>query len=202
MKKLCMTVAMFTAFALPSMADLIQNGSFETGTCGPGGFTTIASVNSTCIANWTVSNGSIDYIGTHWTAGDGNRSIDLSGGGNGTISQTFNTVAGQSYRVNFLIAGNPDGAPTVKGLDASAGNYSGAFTFDITGKTRSDMGWVSKSFVFQATGATTTLSFSSSTGTAYGSALDGVSVNQVPEPAALGLLVLAGYAATRKRRTK
>lgn len=193
---------MFTAFALPSMADLIQNGSFETGSCGPGAYTTIAAVNNTCIAGWTVSGGSIDYIGSYWQAGEGSRSIDLSGGNNGTISQTFATVAGRMYQVDFLIAGNPDGAPTLKGLDALAGNFTGAFTFDITGQTRAAMGWSARTFVFEALSSSTTLSFSSSTGTAFGSALDNVSVNAVPEPAAFGLLLVAGYAATRKRRTK
>jgi hypothetical protein len=42
-------------------ANLIQNGSFETGTIDPGFFATLG-VGSTAITGWTVSQGTIDYL--------------------------------------------------------------------------------------------------------------------------------------------
>ena len=59
-----------------AQANLIQNGSFENGT-DPVVFTKLVAVNSTSITDWTVSAGTIDYIGSYWQAAEGARSIDL-----------------------------------------------------------------------------------------------------------------------------
>ena len=81
--------------------NLIQNGSFETATVNPGTDTLLNAV-STVITGWTVSQGSIDYIGTVWQASNGVRSLDLSGGNAGRIQQTFNTTVGGTYRVLLI----------------------------------------------------------------------------------------------------
>src|SRR5947199_114896 len=54
----------------------VVNGSFEDGP-DPGGFT-IYYAGATDIPGWTVTQGSIDYVGTYWQPGDGARSIDLN----------------------------------------------------------------------------------------------------------------------------
>jgi hypothetical protein len=47
-------------------ANLIANGSFETGT-NPGTAMQLAS-GSTAVTGWTVTRASVDYIGTLWSA--------------------------------------------------------------------------------------------------------------------------------------
>jgi choice-of-anchor C domain-containing protein len=188
--------------------NLIQNGSFETATVNPGSFLRL-DAGSTAITGWTVSQGTIDYKGTYWQASEGSRSLDLSGLNAGGIQQTFNTTIGETYRVTFDLAGNPDGNPTIKEMRVSAGGNSADFSFDITGKSLSNMGWVSNSWDFTATGTTTTLSFLNLADTAYGPALDNVSVialspPSIPEPSSmLGLLGLGvlGIGSAFKRQS-
>ena len=196
-------------------ANLIQNGSFETATVNPNPGTSYITlgVGSTVITGWTVSQATIDYIGTYWQASEGSRNLDLSGLNAGGIQQTFNTTVGETYRVTFDLAGNTDGSPTIKEMRVSAGGNSADFSFDITGKSRSNMGWVSKSWGFTATGTTTTLSFLNLADTAYGPALDNVSVialsppptpTSIPEPSSmLGLLSLGvlGIGSALKRQS-
>ena len=88
--------------------NLISNGSFELGT-DPGGSFITEHVGGTDITDWSVLAENVDYIGGYWQAADGSRSIDLSGYfANGVISQTINTVAGQTYSLTFDVSANPD----------------------------------------------------------------------------------------------
>jgi choice-of-anchor C domain-containing protein len=193
-------------------ANLIQNGSFETATVNPGSFLQLDAV-STAITGWTVSQGSIDYIGTFWQASNGSRSLDLSGANAGGIQQTFNTTVGKTYRVTFDLAGNPNTSPTIKQMRISAAGSSANFSFDITGKSTTNMGWLSKSWDFTANSTTTTLEFISLTNSFDGPALDNVSVialsppptpTPIPEPSSvLGLLSLGvlGISSALKRQS-
>ncbi|WOH53750.1 choice-of-anchor C family protein [Bradyrhizobium sp. sBnM-33] len=194
-----------------AQANLVLNGSFETGV-NPGGFTTLNSTDSVSILGWTVTSGSIDYIGSHWQASQGSRSIDLNGITQGTIAQqTLATVAGQQYLISFDLAGNPDQGPTVKTIGVTIGG-SGlqTFTFDTTGKSHNDMGWITETFLYTATG-TSTITFQSLTVgpagnvnfAAYGPALDNVSVTAVPEASTWAMMILGfagiGFIAYRRR---
>jgi choice-of-anchor C domain-containing protein len=190
--------------------NLVTNGSFEDASIDPGGYTTLNAV-SNVLTGWTVSNGSVDYIGTYWQAADGSRSLDMDGNSQGTIaSQTLNTIAGQTYLVSFALAGNPDNGPTIKTIQAAIGDSGWqTFTFDTTGKTHSDMGWITESFLYTAVG-TSTISFQSLTGApvgdpraAWGPALDNVVVTAVPEASTWAMMVLGflgvGFVAYRRR---
>ncbi|CCI07387.1 conserved hypothetical protein [Microcystis aeruginosa PCC 7941] len=193
-------------------ANLIQNGSFETATVNPnpGDFIRL-DAGSTAITGWTVSQGTIDYIGTYWQASEGSRNLDLSGANAGGIQQTFNTTVGETYRVTFDLAGNTDYSPTIKEMRVSAGGNSADFSFDITGKSTTNMGWLSKSWDFTANSTTTTLEFISLTNSFDGPALDNVSVialspppTSIPEPSSvLGLLSLGvlGISSALKRQS-
>lgn len=202
-------------FSLASLAHAAPfgNGSFETGT-NPGSFSSPSSGDSSTITGWTVGGGAtngIDYIGSYWQPSNGSRSIDLNGTNLGTnssvgsISQTFDTIAGVSYTVLFDVSGNPDGPPANKTLTVSAGGAPQAYAYAIGANSLSNMMWQTNSFGFVATGASTTLTFASTTlNSNFGPALDNVRVSAaVPEPATLSLWLVVGGAATafaRRRR--
>lgn len=162
-------------------ADPFQNGSFENGPTIINGYITLYS-GSTEIPGWTVDSASIDFVGDYWTASDGSRSIDLNGDGRGAISQSFDTITGSWYQVNFDMAGNPDD-PGLKLLVVSANTTEEEFEFDSTGTNSSDMQWIEKYFVFQAVSNITTLQFKAvSPDSIYGPALDNVRVTPIPRP--------------------
>ena len=183
-------IAAFAALtpAAHASVELIHNGGFESAGGFSGGFETIGSG----LDGWTIG-GTVDLINTYWTPASGSYSLDLNGGGAGSISQSFATVVGQTYDVSFSLAGNPVGGGD-KFFYASV-TAPVIYTFDINGKTLANMGWVRKSFSFVAVSATSTLSFVGDPYHSYdGAALDNVSVvAAVPEPATYGML-LAGLA--------
>lgn len=176
-------------------ANLITNGDFEVG-ADPGSFTTIIAPGA--LGDWSVDSGSIDYIGSYWqdASAAGTRSVDLSGNDAGSISQSFATTANGLYEVKFGLSGNPDGTRGIKTLQVSLTDSTSGlilqqeFTFDTlaANNDHDNMGWLTRSLVFQASGSQTTLRFLSLTSGGWGPALDDVSVNAVPVPAAVWLL--------------
>ena len=156
------------------------NGSFESGAYADGGsgFEQL-NAGDLSIDGWTVDSGSIDWIGTYWPPDDGSMSIDLSGAEAGTISQTFDTTIGNTYTVSFSLSGNPAGLPTVKTLDVSAtGGTTASYSYDASLNSLSNMNWTQETYTFLATSPTTTLSFISTTATAFGPAIDAVVVTE------------------------
>lgn len=182
--------------------NLINNGSFENSSLGS---SATLYAGSTAINDWTVTGGSIDYLNqSFWQPSDGGFSLDVSGDNAGGIAQTFVTTPGNQYLVSFDLAGNPDPSPTVKTLRLAAGGSSQDFTFDVTGKTRVNMGWSPQTFSFVASSNSTTLSFASLTNSTAGPALDNVVVTAVPwETDALsvvGSTILFGLGLWRKNK--
>src|SRR5678815_3121637 len=109
-------------------AAAFTNGSFELnsgGGCDSGGGFTTLSAGSPCITGWSIGPNNLDYINSYWVAQDGTHSVDLNGNQNATsISQTFDTIAGGLYLVSFAMAGNQDGAPTIKNLNVTVAGFS------------------------------------------------------------------------------
>jgi choice-of-anchor C domain-containing protein len=140
-------------------ANLLVNGSFEE---GPEideaiGFKSL-NKDSKEIKGWTVIRGQIDLVGNYWQHADGKRSIDLHGSpGYGGVKQSFKTVKGKKYRVTFSLAANPDGGVPEKKVGVKAAGKEEKFTFDGTGKTKTDMGWSTQVWDFTATDNETAL---------------------------------------------
>lgn len=188
-------VLSIVCFALGVIADahanLLVNGSFE---LGPNSNSNNIPVGSTVISGWIVTRAPIDNeVSTAggWQAADGTHSLDLNGSpGVGGIAQTFGTVSGQQYQVTFSLAGNPTTA-RITSLGVEAAGQSAAFSFNTTGKTLFNMGWVTKSWTFAATDSATTLEFFSTDtiDANIGPALDNVSVASVPEPGTITLVL-------------
>jgi choice-of-anchor C domain-containing protein len=175
----------------PARANLLVNGSFESGTNPGSSFITLTNGDSTDITGWTVIGDSVDYIGGYWQAADGVRSLDLNGLNSGGVQQTFATVAGQEYKVTFALAGNPDGSPADKTLITTTVGGVNSFNFNVVtaGSTHANMEWTTESFDFTAIASSTLLSFVSTTGDSpYGPALDAVDVECVPEPSSMALM--------------
>jgi choice-of-anchor C domain-containing protein len=168
--------------------NLLVNGSFEEGpeTRNDGHTNVDLDKGSTVITGWETTRGGAGIIdSTYWKPADGKRSLALSKRPGqtecGGISQTFKTKKGQKYCVTFQLAGDPLAGPPEKKLQINAAGKSAEFTFDQTGKTRVDMGWVTKSWEFTAEGDQTTLEFMGLTEGMYGPALDDVVVLPVRE---------------------
>jgi choice-of-anchor C domain-containing protein len=164
--------------------NLLVNGSFEEGPETPKNaeaFVTLEK-DSTALKGWVVGEGNIDVVdSSYWKAADGKRSLDMNGGTAGAISQTFKTKKGKKYRVRFALAGSPGNAPAEKKLQVSAAGETAEFTFDVSGKSRTDMGWERKTWEFTAAADQTTLEFLSLTEGHAGPALDDVVVVAVDE---------------------
>jgi len=193
----------------PADAAVFQSG-FETGDSPPASYFRTVFAPGSDLDGWTVSAGSIDWIDDYWQPAEGRRSVDLAGNGAGAISTAFSTTPGQQYTVSFFLSGNYDGnqVDLVRTALASVdGGTPLSFDFNyFAGWSHGNMGWVANTFNFTATGATTTLAFSSGEdiGSPYGPALDKVEVAPVPAPPALYLMAtgLIGFVVVRRRFRK
>jgi len=142
-----------------------QNGSFELGYSG----NTVDLINgpdSASIPGWSVAaGGSIELVGSGtWAASSGKYSLALDGNSPGAVAQTFATTAGQAYTLNFDLAGDyrhSCNGSNVKTVLVTAGATSQRYTFDTTGKSASNMGWVTNALSFTAAASSTTLTFAS-----------------------------------------
>jgi choice-of-anchor C domain-containing protein len=211
LKFVCMLVVFgaLAAHASPVFSDSFAGAS--------GSYTTLSSGTlfpSSTLGPWTVSSGTIDWIGTYWNPYDvDSGSVDLNGTSPGAIQATLSGMTpGTTYYVAFYMSGNPDGFNGTQGargemslIAAINGDTFGSFTFDtnVVGNTLADMKWALRTFEFTATGATATLTFTSNNTGPWGPALDNVWVD-TPEPGALALLggglVALGFVARRRRK--
>jgi choice-of-anchor C domain-containing protein len=170
-------------------ATLIGDGNFDA-PLSPGNFTTYSSGQS--FGPWTVGSGSVDLIGNYWQApATGGGSVDLNGGDAGSIYQFFNATPGR-YQVSFYLSGNPDGGSNLKNMFADVSGIDlHSYTFDTTGLSKTNMGYVLETFQFVSTGGSQYLQFASTdAGTPYGAVIGGVEVSAVPEASTWAMLLL------------
>ncbi|MGV2099755.1 VCBS domain-containing protein [Rhizobium sp. 21-4511-3d] len=164
-------------------SELIVNGGFK----GPA--EVMVSGGSDAInlgGGWNVTDGSVDLLfvpgalNAKFPAGV--NAVDMQGVSQGTISQKFDTVAGQTYTVTFLQATNPDAVThglTESSVTVNVGGQTAIFTDTAdAGITWSTVGgtFVERTITFTASGDSTTLEFVAGGSTPYGSLIAEVSV--------------------------
>jgi len=218
------------AFSRMARASLVSNGGFEVTTSGNGqlGYNTNAVGWTTTSYSFLYAPGTADTTGAVgslgtaflWGPGDGSpNGLTVSpNGGNfvaadgdynpGPISQTINGLTpGNPYIVSFYWAGaeaDPLNSPTTEQWQVSLGAQT-QVTPIINNASEGFTGWMFQSMTFTATGSSEVLSFLAA-GTPSGeppfALLDGVSMNDVPEPSGtlLAGIVLGGAAFGRLRR--
>jgi choice-of-anchor C domain-containing protein len=161
------SVVSITALALvlaPGMAraNLLVNGSFETGPTLPAFGSMLINAGATTLTGWTIGGVNLEYVNeTVWVPADGTRSLALSGTGAGSLSQSFTTVPGSLYTVSFALSGELHLDPYVRHVRVAAAGQSQDFSFDTIGAWEWNMQWATKSWSFTANASTTTLSFTS-----------------------------------------
>lgn len=214
-KTLSAAIAAVALFAGTASAATINNGSFEASNPtlpGPNVDVISSFFNPNGLPGWTVSGGSVDLVSNGlWQAADGNNSLDMNGARPGTIWQDITgLVLGQTYDITFAMAGNPF-VQQEYSLGVVVGNVApGSHTFNSTGQTTGNMGWVDQTYTFTANAASMRLTFFSETlGFPFiaGPTLDNVRITEattaaVPLPAT-GLLLIGALGALgigRRRR--
>lgn len=187
-------VCVLLGAASAAQANLLNNGSFESGAFNPPGSATMTlAAGSTAISDWTVSSDFAAWIGTGnpWglSASDGARFLDLTdysfGAPFGGVQQSVTTTVGATYRLSFdLGSSSAWGRPSA--ILASAAGTSTTFTSPSTGGNDT---WERATLDFVATSAFTTISLRGAVGQNY-IGLDNADVSfvsGVPEPGTLAL---------------
>jgi hypothetical protein len=199
MTQLFAFAACITLVAERAEANLIVNGSFESGTFVNDGFGTDSfGAGPTTITGWAAVGRQVSWIQTPnpWglLAQDGTHFLDLTGYNTGApfggVTQNIVTTIGQQYDLSFYLGSYTQrwGGPPVAIL-AAAGSTNQTFTVS-TPSTAST--WTPFSMHFTASAATTTITLTGALGAEY-IGLDNVSVDvasAVPEPESWALMVL------------
>jgi choice-of-anchor C domain-containing protein len=180
-----LTVALGLAVlpTIPSAApaNMITNGSFESGPAMPPSGELQVPVGSTAITGWQVTRAPIELVSdVYWEAGQGVCSLGLNPTSTpGGIAQTFPTYAGVGYRVDFMLSGEPFTTPAVKWVRVSAAGQHADFSFDSSNNWHWAMGWAAHTWSFIANASSTTLEFASLTTAVASPVIDNVSAGLV-----------------------
>jgi choice-of-anchor C domain-containing protein len=203
MKKIVLGTLAAIAVAAPltlagpaDAATTLNNASFEDATADLSAGWSPVDAGQSDLTHWTVDGAGVDIV-KYWAADEGSSSIDLNAYGPGSISQKIETVPGQTYNVTFAMSGNP-AAQVERGpktMNVTAADTTAPFTFDTATaqNTEGNMQYKDQTFSFAATGASTTLTFASTTNTigdtpdgrkaAFGPVIDDVEVTAAPNVA-------------------
>jgi len=188
MNRLALLALIGMGLTTASNAGPFQNGSFELGpyTNPKNGYEAIfaGDNNAGDITGWVVSAGRVDWVyQSYRSPKDGSMSVTLDSpygtiSQNGAISQTFTTIPGQSYVVNFslLYGYGQDGGGYVDKVDVSLDGSTVHEVLSGNGNT-----WYDYSATLLANSASSTLTFTWAASAYWNSPfLDAVTVTAVP----------------------
>lgn len=167
-----------------SFADLVTNGSFELPDISTGTYGLFST-----IPGWTAGTGVIEiqdhvagspYLGAQFMELDSNQSS--------SAYQDLATVAGETYTLSFAFSPRP-GRPASDNILAIYWDGMLLDTLTADGSNLGDTSWHVFTYTVMASGGTTRLQFADQgVSNSYGTYVDAVSVETVPEPASLMLL--------------
>jgi hypothetical protein len=206
----------FSSLAAADIANLVQDGSFETPQVASGSYSTLAGGSTA--GSWAVRGTEVALVSTSFTGGgftyqaqSGSQWMDLSGALNpnptNSVFQTIATQVGTEYELTFYIGSAWTGGQFVLKpiVDVTIGNAPRASFTNPNTATGGQMDWMQFATRFVASNAATEIEFR------YGNAadtpnyivgIDTVSVTVVPAPGSLALVMsLSARLSGRKRRS-
>lgn len=193
MKTILLSLMLTSAMAASAHAKFLFEDNFNAET----------QARNASLTHWTVSNGSIDVIGTGYFDfyPENGNFLDLDGStrnaGKITTHTAFSLNPGVTYLLSFDLGSSKYG--DTNSVNVSLGNFSETFTL------APNAGWqpFTRSFTVLS-GMSSNLSFDHTGGDNMGLMLDNVSVTAVPEAETYALMLtglgLVGFAARRRVR--
>jgi hypothetical protein len=160
--------------------DILDDGQFNQITA-PTVSTTYSSGQS--FGGWSVIGGSVDLEpDTIVTAPGGGLAVDLSGDDAGTIlSNSINTVVGETYQVTFALNGNFAGGNTdSKTIRVAIDGVAADYTIDHIGADWINEHWEYRTLTFTASTTASSIQFQSFEDSAFGPYLADVSISHIP----------------------
>jgi hypothetical protein len=205
----CIAATLALAICPASFANLLTNGSFESGTfTWDGNNADSLGVGSSVITGWTTVSGEICALQItnpfNLISQDGGIFLDLTGYHDsspyGGVEQTIATTAGQSYSLSFLIGVNnsSSGYRQPVSVTADVNGSDSTFTNSMTG-TGNQWYLATENFTANSASTTITLTGLSTAGGQY-IGLDAADVEATPEPMTWGMFGLGALALIRRNR--
>jgi hypothetical protein len=192
------TICVISLVPTVASAALLQDGGFESALVG--NYAAPAPIGD----GWTVTAGTMQILRSEYSAvphsGLNFAYLDYGYDVN-TLSQTFATIPGQSYRLSYYVA------DTVSNNDVLTVRFGGTIVYNgLAPKSgvASPSNYVLQTATIIASAGTTTVSFTGQyNGPAgNGTIVDDVTVSAVPEPATLSVLCSSGLVLWRSRYRK
>jgi large repetitive protein len=148
------SVTMDANHSMSAVYNMLQNGGFESGAVVVGSVTQLD--------NWSVTGGPIGYIeDADYATPEASRLVVFNGGGDafgGTVFQSFTTVPGEAYEVDYQI-GIFGTAGQKQQLQVAVSGSPLPLGVDEVTAVAGPAQWVQKHYTFVADSTTTTLTF-------------------------------------------